>query len=128
MLRILPLAAFAFVLTSCTEPDRVQTTIRPSVAVIGYPLSVLPMTDRTRTETVMSLTRFSLPRVKRACSPEERQFLELSLILYSVGYEEWRTAPWSPRQRREVNALRHRWQSLGGDSRTVSGRCQAAIR
>lgn len=91
-------------------------------------MSDLPMSEMARFATIMNLAQLTSAAFARACTQEEREYLELKIILGTVDYEEWRTAPWSAKQKAEVRALRKRWQELGGESRSLSSSCKALVK
>ncbi|MGI1664023.1 hypothetical protein ACRDNQ_17425 [Palleronia sp. KMU-117] len=89
-------------------------------------LSGLPLTDAIRAELSQSLAAFDDPDLRRSCSENEIAFLRTSLIGYGVFIGEEQTAPWTASERKAVEALMQRWNSLGGDGREVSDRCSQA--
>ena len=132
MLRSLRYLVCITMLSGCLPPDAsttatqdVQLAGTSGIVTLNYPMSVLPLSDRARVATVMTLHNFTAPAAQRACSPDEIEFVELKIILARVDYEEWRTSPWSARQRAEVSKLRKRFAELGAASRTLSQSCQA---
>lgn len=120
------LMTVTLLLVGCVEAPRTIGPQQTTGAVsINYPMAALPMTRRARVETVLDLSQLASAQAKRACATEDLEFVELSLIIKKVDYEEWRTKPWTARQKREVEALRRRWQALGGSSREISDPCRA---
>ena len=130
---VAPLAVVALLLAGCVETGRTAGGPPPkvmtgsTVIVVNYPLSQLPMSDPVRMQTTFALSHLASPEARRACSAEELEFANLSIILYAVRDEEWRTSPWTEKQKREVERLQHRWRTLGGDARTVSKDCQKFV-
>ena len=135
-----PLAVVALLLAGCVETGRTAGGPPPkamtdstvivtdsTTIVVNYPLSQLPMSDPVRMQTTFALSHLASPEARRACSAEEIEFTNLSIILYAVRDEEWRTSPWTAKQKREVERLQQRWRVLGGDGRTVSPTCQRVI-
>lgn len=121
----LPVLALSLVLAGCAQTTSTDGLQQSTGATrIAYPMAALPMTDTARMETILDLSQLASADARRACTAEDLEFTELSLILATVDYEEWRTAPWTANQEREVAALRQRWQELGGSSRAVSDTCR----
>ncbi|MFQ6549725.1 hypothetical protein AADZ90_017375 [Aestuariibius sp. 2305UL40-4] len=135
MSHLRPFAAIALLLAGCTEQGQPQTPqaggttvlLGPEVTSINYPLSALPLSNPIRLELTFELAALASPEVQRACTAQEIEFTELSVILLAVRSEEWRTSPWTNRQRREVERLQQRWETLGGDAQTISDRCRSVI-
>ena len=120
------LTGLACLLLSACVPGGEAGTTRPvTTAPLAYDLAALPLTSDTRSELSGALARLASREGARHCGRQEREFAEVSLILYAIAWEERRTAPWDPAQTQKVDALRGTWERLGGDARDVSEACEA---
>ncbi len=92
-----------------------------------YDLNGLPLSQEIRDDIEPYLESLQQPAALKHCTPEELEFLAVSIVL-SVTYwfaDGGGGAPWSAEEASRIEALRERWEALGGDAGTVSDRCEA---
>lgn len=122
------LAITAITLAACAETsETAETAYGPPRNVTDYNLANTPLSKEARTELLALQGKLASPDGQRACSAEEREFAVTSLILYAIDIENDHPASWSAAQKSRVDALRRRWEALGGDARDLSRSCRNAM-
>ncbi len=105
-----------------------QTAAETQSVTAGV-INRLPGEARDRLRFIQEVVWIYDPVVIKNCTLDEIEFEEIEWISLYVGYQENKVPPrlWTDEQRRLVDELEIRWETLGGDSRSVSPSCEAAI-